>query len=467
MDERLKEIAKVEFSGDFMSARLYLSSTPLEVGKDLTSLFTLENVTEFLSDQGVKAGIDSALLQSIVIDRLYDQYHVIAKGTPAIDGKDGFYTFKFNTQVNNKPILNPDGSVDYHNIDVYEPVSEGDEIATYTHPIPGHFGYNVKGEIITCKQPKQPVQLKGNGFRVSEDGVHYYSELNGKIELKNGEVNITNVLDIPGDVSPNTGYIEFNGDVFIHGNVISGSKINVGGNLSIMGSVENVEIHAGGDIELKSGMQGGGIGTITCSGNVWGKFFEQVTLNVQGDIHANSLLNCETNCEGNVSVTGRHGMIVGGSTTTSGSIEATVIGNMAEVRTNVNAGISKHNYAEIKRIEGLIIDNDSKIEKLFTILDKLNHIEHPTDQEKYDIMLEEATNSLNEYRSIGTMLESELNQKLFLMSTYTQSKIVVQKYLYPGVYVNLCGIHYISKDTFVNVTLKSANSEIQLIDNLM
>lgn len=465
MEDRLKESIRVGFSSDFMQAYIYLSSTPTEDGEVITDLFTLENVMEAITDSGVKAGLDKVLVQSIVIDKLYDHQYVIANGVSPVNGHDGFFTYNFKTEVDNRPKLLPDGSVDYHAIDMYEPVTEGQEIAYYTPAVSGHFGYNVKGEMLKCDPVNDLPVLKGTGFRISEDNNHYYSELNGKISFVKDELIVTNILDIKDDVTPATGYIEFNGDVVIHGNVLSGSRINIGGNLSIMGAVENVYIHAGGDIDIKSGMQGGGEGRIECDGNVWAKFFEQTSLYVKGDIHANSLLNCDVVCEQNVYVSGRHGIIVGGATAAQGNVEATVIGNMAEVKTFVCAGVSSQLMVEISELEKGIREVTDKINKLHQVSDKLAGIEHPTDQERYNLLIGQVNSSLAECSSNQENLEAQLKQKLFLISSYSNSKIVATKYLYPNVVVNINGIHYTNKDIFANVTLKETDGEVQIIDS--
>lgn len=467
MDERLNEVARVTFSADSMKAYLYLSSTPNENGEILTDLFTTENIRELITESGVKAGLDKILVQSIIIDKLFDREYVIATGQRPVNGRNGFFTYNFKTEIDNRPKLLPDGSVDYHTIDMYEPVTEGQEVVTYTPSVPGHFGYNVKGEILKCDPVQDLPVIKGSGFTVSEDKNHYYSNINGKVTIINDEIIITNILDIKDDVTPTTGYIEFDGDVVIHGNVLSGSRINVGGNLSIVGAVENVYIHAGGDIEIKAGMQGGGEGRIECDGSVWAKFFEQSSLYVKGDIHTNSLLNCDVVCEGSVLVSGRHGIIVGGATAAQGSVEATVLGNMAEVKTFVCAGVSNQLMNEISQLEKDIRELNDKLTKLHQVIDKLNTIEHPTDQERYETLISQVNESMSEYSTNQEVLETQLRQKLFLISSYSNAKIIATKYIYPNVVVNINGVHYTNKDTFANVTLKETNGEVQIIDNLI
>lgn len=465
MNTDISQFAKLKISEDKMQAILYLSSTPDAEGISHTDSFTVDSITDYLNANNVKAGIDKALLKAIVIDKLFDRPNKIAQGVEPVDGVDGSFEYHFNTMLDNKPKILSDGSVDYKNIDIYEPVAEGTEVVTYTPATAGHYGYNVCGEMLPATAGKNLTRLSGSGFTISEDGNHYYSSYNGKVELINDRLVISNILDIKGDVDMTTGNIVFNGDLVISGSVLTGSTIRVTGNVTIMGNVEGASIFADGNIEIKSGMQGGGKGSIECSGELWGKFFEQATINVKGDLHANSMMNCVVSCGGNIYVSGRHGCIVGGNVSSQGSIEVTVLGNLAEVATNVNAGVNDTILTELKIIEEKIAKLNESIDKHSVIKEKLDGITNPVDVDKYNEMVEQVNNSMIELgKQLGEM-QNELDQKLFLLSTYSNSSIKVTKYMYPNVNVVLSGLHFHSTDTFVNVTLKAISNSVHVVTN--
>ncbi len=466
MDPRIAESVKIMITDDSMEARLYLSSTPTAWGEDPTELFTLEAILEALQENGVKAGIDKALLKSILVNKLYDQYHVVARGKPAENGQDGRYTFLFKTEIDNKPKVLEDGSVDYHNIEMYEAVQKNQEVAVYTPATKGHFGFDVKNNFLSCIPGKELNPLKGEGFYVSEDNCHYYSLVTGKIELgRDNSLRITNTLEIRSDVDLTTGDISFGGDVIIHGSVLTGSKITCKGSLTILGSVEEATIYAGGPIEIKAGMQGGNKGSIVCDSEIWGKFFESTKIHCRGDFHANSIMNCEIFCEGNMFITGRFGIIVGGNTTCAGSIEATIIGNLSEVKTTVNVGTNPNAIKELSELEAEVKNIEVNYSKLHEIKKKFGMITNPVDRMKFTKTLEQIDASLV---TVGTQLKdktAELNQKLFLLSTYSNSKVLVHKFLYPNVIVTINGLHYTTRDTYTNVTLKDTGGTIQPINN--
>lgn len=463
MDNEFMKYARITISEDKMSAILYLSSTPGDDGLSHTELFTQENIAKALTESGIKAGIDTALLQSVAINGLYDRYHVIAKGTLPVNGTDGYFTYHFKTELDNKPKILADGTVDYHNIDIYEPVNAGDEIVSYTPATAGRYGFNILGNVLPPVPGKDLQPIQGSGFTVSEDHNHYFSDCNGKVEILNGQLIVSNVLDIKGTVDITTGDIIFNGDVIIHGDVLSGSKIRVRGSLTIMGNVEAAYLSADGEIQLRAGMQGGGKGVVECNSDVWGKFFENTRLKVKKDIHANSMMNCDTVCEGSVLVSGRHGIIVGGNTVCQGNIEATVLGNMAEVQTHLTAGVNQHALSELNELEQAIKENTDMYQKHSQILEKLEAITNPSDSEKYNTMKSQITLSMEELNNRLETLRNELNQKLFLISTYSNSKIIVTKYLYPNVIVNLNGLHFICRDTYSHVAITDVGGEVHIV----
>jgi len=466
MGTNISDYIRISVDDDQMNAYLYISSSFGEDGEIPADSLTVETIRNILSQNGIKAGIDKSLLQQVVINRLFDRRHLIAKGQLPVDGTDGRFELFFKTSIDNHPKVLEDGSVDYHNIDLYEPIHQGMKIAQYIHATPGHFGYNVAGTVLPCNNGKELAPLKGTGFYLGEDNATYYSSLDGKIEYKNDTITITNVLDIPGDVDLTTGDVIFNGDVIVHGNVHMGCVIRSKKNITVMGNVEGAYLQAGGDVQLKSGMQGGGKGYVEAGGDVWGKFFELTKIRCEGNVNVNSMMNCDVFCSGDITISGRHGIIVGGTTMCQGNINATVIGNMAEVKTNVAAGVNEKLVEEINKLENEIKTIREAYSKHERILEMLKSIKNPSEKDKVDAMLAQVIQSMQELDHKLSGINSELENKLFLTQSYSKSRITVSKYLYPNVHVTLNGLHYITKDTFTNVYLTESNGQVAVINDI-
>ncbi len=459
---------RVLISEDSMQARICLATVPAPGDASSKPVpLNRENVMTALSVAGVKAGISTDQLDDMLEKKQFDVYRVIAMGKPPLNGVSGSFKYHFNTEHNNKPKILEDGSVDYHTLDGYEPVKKGDLIATYTPATPGHFGFNVRGGVIPNVKGKEQPRHSGNGFTVSEDGTEYYADADGKVEIDHaGALVVSNVFEVKGDVDLTTGDVVFNGDVIIHGNVTTGLRINATGSVSIMGNVEGAIIVSGGDVSLKLGMQGGGRGYIRCGGDLCGKFFEQVKIDVEGDLHASSMMNCEVNCIGSMFVTGRHGILVGGNISCQGDLEATILGNLAEVKTIVNIGITEQNITAMNNLQRASLDIQNKIVKHNDLITKLNAINKPNNTEELNTMKQQVENSLAELNRQLDETCSELERLKLNLAAFSSSKIRVHKYLYPNVKINISGAYYQVTSTFVNLIVKNVSGEIKLFNEV-
>ncbi|MBP5331697.1 MAG: DUF342 domain-containing protein [Lachnospiraceae bacterium] len=463
MSETARGFIKVLISEDSMQARLCLATNRDQPSSEQPVPFTRDNVLTALSVAGVKAGIKNEMIDDMIESRTFDAFRVVAEGKPPLNGVSGSYKYHFNTEHNNKPKVLEDGSVDYHTIEGYEPVSKDALIVTYTPATNGHFGFNVRGAVIPNVKGKELPRLSGSGFHTNENNTEYYADVDGKVELgRSGELIVSNVLEIKGDVDLTTGDVIFNGDVIISGNVVNGLRIDAAGDVTINGNVEGAVICSGGDITMKLGMQGGGRGVIKCGGCLFGKFFEQVKIEVTGDLHASSMMNCDVSCSGNIYVTGRHGILVGGNISCQGNVEATIIGNLAEVKTYLNIGITEQNILKMNELEKTSRDLQDKIGKHTELKSKLELIRNPANANELATMKQQVEASLNELHKRQQDAFDELEQLKQKLAAFSSSKVVVHKYLYPNVKINISGAYYTVTSAFVNLVVKNVGGEIQL-----
>lgn len=188
-------------------------------------------------------------------ERIYNKEVCIAVGTPVVDGIDGHFDYHFNNNFSKKPKIRPDGSVDYWSINMVEPVEKGQVIAIYKPPVPGEDGMTVKGRPLPAKRARELPPLKGRGFTRQEDGNTYTSNMDGKIDMENDRITISQVYEIFGNADLSVGNINFVGDVVVHGNVTAGASVRATGTVTIDGVVRTADITADGDIVLRSGVR--------------------------------------------------------------------------------------------------------------------------------------------------------------------------------------------------------------------
>ena len=83
----------------------------------------------------------------------------------------------------------------------------GEKVAVYHHAEPGSDGYTVRGVEVKAKAPKELLPLRGKG--VERVGDEYFAQTDGKIEAKNGKIDIQKVHEVAGDVTLIVGKVEF------------------------------------------------------------------------------------------------------------------------------------------------------------------------------------------------------------------------------------------------------------------
>ena len=133
----------ISFSPDGMTA--YLRLPEPEMGMQ----YRLDDIQAALLDGGVKKGIDRKAIQNMIQSRVYGRAVAVAAGKAPQDGKDGYFEYMFESQLDGKPRINEDGTVSY-TIKLFEMVTEGQVIAQYHPAIQGEDGYTVKDAPVGC-----------------------------------------------------------------------------------------------------------------------------------------------------------------------------------------------------------------------------------------------------------------------------------------------------------------------------
>ncbi len=342
---------KVRLSRDNTKAYLFLPEPGFEG-------YSVDEVIGILQSNGISYGIKDDTVKNIVEGQIYNQEVLVAEADKPVDGIDGYYEYMFDMNFSKKPMVRPDGSVDYWSIKMVEIVTEGQVIAKYHKAIQGKDGMDLKGKPILAKRGRDLVPLRGKGFERSEDGDTYTAQIDGKIDMNGDRIVILPVYEVNGDADLSIGNIDFRGDVIIHGGICSGLMVKATGTVTVDGIVEGASIEAGKDIVLRSGVMGASRASITSKGNISAKFFEYTRVHANGTIQADVFLNCQVSCGESIILNGKKASIIGGEVGAIRSIEADILGSEGEVKTSVKIG----NDPAVKRRIG-ILQNKIEVEK--------------------------------------------------------------------------------------------------------
>jgi uncharacterized protein (DUF342 family) len=429
------------------------------------NLYHCEQIIAALKDNNVTYGIDRVAIESAIQQGQYNLDILVARGTQPIEGTVGFYDYFFDQTIDSKPRVLEDGTVDYYAMTRIVTVLEGEKIIEYHPAVQGTNGVDVTGKEIKALPVRDLSIIKGKGFLLSDDRRFYTAALTGKIELQNDHLLITNVLEIKEDIDYLQGDVHFKGDLMIYGSVSSGMFIEADGNITIRGHVEGATIVAGKDVVFESGMQGAGKGTVIAGGSIRGKFFEQVDMKAVKEVTANAIMNCNVEAGESIVVTGKRGIILGGSVTALETITASTIGNLAEIKTNVNAGVLTDINLEIKQLNEKIEQHKRRLEQITDAMDMIEEREvngHKNPFESQKLALMRAKISAN------TEIAEFQQQKATLIGKLQRSrdaKIIVTKAIYPKTMVSVNGVSLKIEASLAEVIFIRRGDEV-LMQNL-
>ena len=422
-----------------------------------------EEVLSAIRESGIKKGVDYAAVKAICDGTTSGDIVTLARGVMPQAGTDGWYEYFFDTEVKSNPMLLEDGSVDYQHAKWFELVKKGQKVAVYHEAQDGTPGYTIMGESLATKKGKEKPVLTGSGFEILEDKKTYIASVDGKIELKDNKLIISNLL-VVDDVTSATGNIDFNGSVYVRGNVGQGVSIHATRDVLVDGYTESSVIEAGGDIILKKGNNASGRGFLRANGDVMGMFFESARVWAGGKVRANYCLRSEIHAGNRIEISGRNGVLAGGLAQAQNLIQATHIGNEVGLSTRLVLGNKDKRTQMQVDLQGrekkvsqelrLLLNAYQEFRKKFEPV--IRNV-HPTYLKLEDAIYTKKT-ELEEIRKRKEAVEKE-QKKL------KSAKVVVTGNLYSGVSVEINGVIWRS-EPMQNVYLVSRGNRIGSVRNV-
>lgn len=392
------------------------------------------DILHFLEMKNVRAGINDAVIEHMIKDKIYGREIRVAAGIREIDGQDGYYEYHFNRELNHKPLIRDDGSVDYWSIHMVEMVEEGQVIAVYHEPVEGRNGMTVKGKAKIAKHGRPLPPLVGVGFERSEDGQVYTSLKNGKIEMKNGRITISEVYEVFGNADLSTGNIDFRGDLVIHGNIASGVRVVATGSVTVDGFVEACMIKAGKDVVIRGGMIGASRGTIQSQGNVFIKFAEYAKIEAAGAVQSCAFLNCQVNAGDKVYANGTKGVIIGGMVYGVRGVDTNAAGNSKETDTEIVAGAGIATMTRLRACEekiAVIRQEIAKIDSALKMIEERAKAQN-TDMKNDPTRVSLLRTKIVRQADLGSAQE-ELHGLQTIVDNAKEAAIRIYREIYPGV----------------------------------
>jgi len=431
------ESLDIKLADDGMTAivRFYCSSNGGEA-------YTLASIVNDLQHRGIRHGIDEKAINDYLADRHYCTDYVLAKGSPVKEGRDGWIKYNFNTDLNTKPTLNSDGTVDFFNLNTISKCAKGQVLAELVPEIRGEDGMNVLGVRIRPKDVRRTTLKYGRNITLSEDGRSIISEVNGHVSLIEDKVFVSDIYEVK-DVDTSTGNIDYEGDIVINGNVTAGFSVKSSGNIEIRGVVEGAEVIAGGNITVSKGMNGMSRGLLKAGGNIIAKYIENANVSAGGYVYTEIILHSNVSAKGNIDVSGKKGLISGGTIQSQGFVSAKFIGATMGGKTEIIVGIDPEISKRVLELQNSVANGRKTITKIEPVLATLKKKMSMGDKLSVDQTLY-FKQLVAEYSVIKPQLSSDMQELETLMETMDSMKsdsyIKVSEIAYPGTVIKISDI---------------------------
>lgn len=452
-EERALHIS-ISVSEDEMEAYLIIT----EAGNN----YNKQKLIKALNQCGIRFGILEDVLEDLSNGVKLESPIVVARGTEPTRGTDGWYEFFFKSEEERAPKLLEDGSVDYKNTEWFEVVESGQKVAYYHEAARGKSGISVLGRVIPAKKGKEKSMLSGKGFTLLSDQKTYLAQETGVIVLKGNYLEISKLLVVE-DITIASGRVDFDGSVYVKGNVGDGTCVKATGDIIIDGFVEAADIESGGTIILRQGVNAFSKGVIRAENDVNGKFFEAVKVYANGNIQANYCMNSELYAEGKVMITGVTGTFIGGKACAAQGFQAYNVGNSVGLPTYLHLGVNE----KISRKYYNVQEELKEVHKELSILRNA----YSDFRTKYSA---ETRNTMPMYLKVENAIftkEKQLDKLEFSkfkleekMRSMESARAVIQGNLYEGVIIEINGMKWNAKG-LRNVTIRKANTQIAVYTN--
>lgn len=449
----------VNTSPDLMKA--YIRFKNLDDGYN----FTKDEINEALRIRGVSYGFLEDVIDNLVISPVFDNNILVAEGLPPVNGVNGKVNYEFDTSVHSAPSILENEKVNYKELNLIKNVTAETVLGTLIPPVQGEDGVNIKGDIIKAIHGKPAVLPRGKNVRPSEDGQKLLASIDGQIDFdeENNTVNVFSTYEVKDDVDNSVGNINFIGNVIVRGNVLAGFSIEAGGNVEVWGVVEAANITAKGKIVLRKGISGLGKGKLTSEGDIVAKYIENSIVEAKGNISAEAIMHSTVKCGGSIKLSGRKGLLVGGTTRVGREISSRVIGSPMAIATEIEAGLDpaiRERYRIVKE-EIVQIETDiKKADQAVTLLKKLEQAA-PLSPDKKEILLK-STRTKIFFASRLRELEEERNTLDEKLKENYPSKIKASDYIYPGTRVSIGSTMMYVKEVLQNCSLYRDGADVKV-----
>ncbi|MCS7204498.1 MAG: FapA family protein [Leptospiraceae bacterium] len=436
-------ICRVEISKDEMKAFVKITP-PKRGGRDLK----VEDIVNALKSKGVVVGFKEEEIRKALDEERYMEDILAAEGIPPKHGKDARIEYKVKVRKEIELQEDEHGRVDFKNLQLIENVVPGQILAEKIPAEKGTPGRTLFNRILPARDGKDIEIKPGKNTVLSEDGRYLKSEINGQVIVIGNRISVEPVHRVLGDVGPKTGNIEFLGSVTVIGSVLDNHSVKAGGNIEIMNNIQKSLVEAEGNIIVKGGISGQDEGKIVSTGgSVIARYIQNSYVFANVDVICDDgIINSTVEAGERVICQGRRAQIVGGVIRAKKEVRAKMLGNKANVKTEIVVGYDPHLLKKFEEISQILKQKTERLEKL----KKEKQTLETRKKEDAESFLAEQRKKLAEITAEVETLQKEIeslkNEKAEveeeMNSLAEEGRVVVERNVYPNVIIRIKDASY-------------------------
>ncbi|MBR4768608.1 MAG: DUF342 domain-containing protein, partial [Lachnospiraceae bacterium] len=389
---------------------------------------------------------------------------VVAQGKPVVQGKHAEIVYRFETEHSTKPALNPDGSVDFFNLNTYSTCKEGQLLAELIPEKPGEPGMDVFGEVVKPLDVKRKILKYGRNIELSEDKLRLTAKCAGQVSLIDDKVFLNNVMEVD-NVGTGTGNIDFEGSVKVLGNVHENFVVKAAGSIEVRGIVEGATLEAGENITIVRGMSGMGKGSLKAGGNIISKYLDGIpSVEAGGFIQTELILHSTVMAGTEVNVNGKKGFIAGGKVTAGNLISVKTLGSDMGADTTVEVGADPQVKIRMAELQKKIAEDKKAMEQaapsIANFTQKMKSGANLSlDQKMY---IKTLLTEQKEREMELTALSQEYEELSKVFDTTSAARIEVRGDVYAGTKICISDVSMTVKTTMTYCQFKKEQGEVRM-----
>ncbi|MDQ0270203.1 DUF342 domain-containing protein [Cytobacillus purgationiresistens] len=437
---------KVTISEDRLQAELELCSTDHK--------WSFDELLHMLKTKGIIHGVKEDVIERMNQHPTLVEYPVlIAVGTPPKSGKDAYLLKEeYNEESGRRERLN------YLNYRYTASVKQGSLIATMIPPTPGFNGMDVLGHVIPANNGE--LSKVSAGRNVIQNNHHFYSLIDGEISLTEKNLSVNPIFQVDGDLEYKQGEINFDGNVIIKGNVLSGCIIKANGDIKIFGMVEEATLQANGHILIKGGVSGGKTGFIRANGSIHVNYLNQAAVWSGQDIHVHkSILHSRLEAKG--SILSHQAILIGGTLTSKGNIHVKEIGNHLFAKTEICLEENNQSYLRLCEITSDLMrlkENHTKLTKIEEKILKAARLAGRMSVEHRQLLIKQKATKNHLSTKISKLMDEQAKLAKHNLA-HTGGQLFVYESLFPNTKINYGKYAKLFSQKYHHITISFSKSE--------